>query len=65
MPVTKKDWPMYVPNLTEVDRANFKSMAMRCARGIRACATDDQYCELVDRIVEAMAFVSGKIAVNK
>lgn len=49
------------PDLDETMRLNYQSVARRCARGVRGCATDDQYCELIDGIVEALAFAAGHI----
>lgn len=52
---------MMVPSLTETERTNYENMARRCCRGVRACTTDDQYVDLLSRIVEALAFAGGKI----
>ncbi len=49
------------PDLTPELRISYESIARRCVRGVRGCATDDQYCEVIDRIVEALAFASGNI----
>ena len=65
MPVSAENWALYEPSLTEAEHANFDSIARRCARGVRGCTTDDQYADLLARIIEAMAFASGKIAIRK
>jgi hypothetical protein len=52
---------MFKPDLTPSQNASFESIARRCARGVRGCTTDDQYTDLIVRIVEALAFVSGNI----
>lgn len=50
--------------VSDVEHAALESIARRCARGVRACTTDDQYVDLLGRIVEALAFASGKIKAN-
>lgn len=49
------------PKLTEAERLDFEQIARRCARSVRWCATDEQAKELKASIVEALAFVSGRI----
>lgn len=49
------------PNLTAAERADFEQIASRCGRGVRGCTTDEQYQELQERIVEALAFASSRI----
>jgi hypothetical protein len=56
---------LYEPRLTDIERSNYYSMARRCARGVRGCMTEDQYIDLLERIVEALAFASGKIALSE
>src|SRR5579862_4809020 len=34
--------------------SNIDSIARRCARGVRGCATNDQYTDLIERISEAL-----------
>jgi hypothetical protein len=34
---------------------NFADMARHCARPIRGCATDEQYVEVLDRIIQALS----------
>jgi hypothetical protein len=47
--------------MTERDAFDIQlgSVARRCARGVRGCTTDEQYTELIDRIVEALRFARG------
>jgi hypothetical protein len=61
MSVAETDWPLYQPSLTRAERLTYDSIARRCARGVRGCSTDEQYTDLVERIVEALAFATGKI----
>lgn len=43
--MTKREYdPIYYP------------IAARCARGVRGCTTDEQYTDLIDRIIEALRF---------
>ncbi len=48
----------WLDNVTDKDRVTYETIAHRCARGIRGCATDEQYCDLLDRMVEAFAYVA-------
>lgn len=61
MPVAEKDWPLYKPSLTEAEKFNYGSIARRCARGVRGSSTAEQYRDLIENIIEALAFASGKI----
>lgn len=40
----------------EIEEINFESIAQRCARAVRGCATDEQYNQVIDSIVEALRF---------
>lgn len=52
------------PTQAEVEAINLDAIARRCARGVRGCATDEQYRELIARIVEALTFASLSPAVG-
>lgn len=48
------------PDLTPELQLSYESIARRCARGVRGCATDEQYKELIERIISALAFLTGQ-----